>query len=877
MFARSIFVFCLFLSLSLSATVRRSLPVEGQWFNTANWQGGTIPQLGDSVIIAEGANISYFSFASAGFDTAKLAYLQIGEGNGLRIARLQVGAPMLIQGLIWIQNSDTLYNNSTDNFLYLKGDFRLDGGIITGSDQFRGNAGLCFIGTTRQQAFGTGAFKFGTIPKIIIHNLAGVSWNLPAEIGVGLYLITGTLYLSSPLRFSSNIWLSRMELGHLLYTLRGRVQGQLLPPQDTTIRYMTYAQHFDEIYNSQIRSWATMPSDTDMVLNLANPYGLSFSAISVIKTVPTAKPFRILSKFGKPFSQMSGRIYTSDTVTFNNLRSARNISNSNAYLTKAIRLKRAFWTQLRNGSFLYDSPPQGYVINLRTAANHLQRVNLGVPSSFPPNIPSYVCDLVVNLYPIPNNYQVNSPLSTLLGNSVVRVNAIGVAPTSYNLGLYAFAGDSIAGKFRYNEVHLAQSPSPQGPWQSLGVWLSSTNLVGTQQSFTKAVDLARGSYFCLATDRQRSDISLSSMEGPSEWSAFCGNGQLSPFRLIVDNKGSQSISSYAITATLNDTIINQYLFNNTLEARRSDTLKFEGPNGLWLTHRGKLKLFISNGLDANKSNDTLKVDLQPPLVVPYVNNFDSVTSFSANSGSLPQRYYSNIQAGPSSLNQAGFSLFSYSPFTNYLVRANWLASNPYAQKLWFSGPRLKAVRDTILASFKTLIEDVSGSVADLNVEDTVALEVSSNCGYSFDKVAVLHSGNYIPNGNRFLNVSGKYAVPIGGEFSFRIAARFRQGTARKLSIDSLNFSDLIRVDVNSDITSKLIVSPNPSASQCQILFGSIMLGGVLEIRDHLGRLRLMKKISGSINVDTSNWTNGIYLIAATQGKHRSECKLVVSN
>lgn len=479
------------------------------------------------------------------------------------------------------------------------------------------------------------------------------------------------------------------------------------------------------------------------------------------------------------------------------------------------------------------------------------------------------------LIPNPPTGQVIAPLTTVGGNSIIEINSSRPIPAGQLKLTLALRFDDylLANPL---DIYIAQSQSPNGPWKAVSQPLNNTNQFRT----TDPIDFANGRYFCWATSAQGTDMALTAILCPPKYfQTGCLDSPNQPVGIAVQNRSVTSLESFAISYKMGNGEIKSQIVTYPINARlapiKKDTIWFNGDIGQAISspQLHTFTAWVNVNEDTLKMNDTLMVTkdyrIQP---FPYFNRFDTIALNNSQFPlvrNIPYRWFDSLQyanllkagAGSVQVTSGKYFALTGASGTNRVLETFQMSRPLFHSQ--YTNP-IGPIQKPALLELKFAVGYLYGnpiSVSDMLIGDTVFLEGTEDCGYSWKSILKIHRGNR-PLTEKLTFMRDSLTFSNGSIISLRLRMHFVAGTTAPLvRIDSLRLYPGVLTVSNSALTETSIpeIFPNPTDGTIQVRIPESWSGlGHYEIFNiHGMKVQEAKLENEPIELDP-NLKNGVY-------------------
>lgn len=794
----------------------------GVWDVPATWVGNLVPTNQDSVEITEGSTVKSPTFQSVAFDCR---WLKIGGSDSTKKAIFnQRSGQSCALGLVLgkgdsiISRVDNGQYNANGVFFSVSASCTINGGINAKivTLRFRGNSILDFTGT-------------GTI----VQNLFGGFTH--ENRGTTNFNFGGNLQSSLSLRYGTLRFLKPM-----VFKLRA------LPPGPFG-EEPNYIEKFAGTYEGPL----TFEMPVDFIWQNARikyRYGLPASGSGYTSAEDT------LSGPGKEFLNTKAmRVVTIERANKNRMftfDSTLSLSMLQCLKGK-IRMKNPSDTVFAHQTIMYgDSANNGYLTQ-----GHIclwQDPNFGVLSDLPTDNSFALSkngkvrygNLIGNWFtvagqkicpeiiPNPPSGSVVAPLTTIGGHSVLYIPSSRPIPAGQlKLRLYLQDDDYLLANPL--DKYVAQAPTPNGPWKAVSQPVNNTFATRS----TDPINFDNGRYFCWATSSEGADMALTAIICPPKYfQTGCPDSPNQTVGVAVQNKSVASVESFALSYQMGNgeikTRVITYPINARLAPLKKDTLWFSNDLGQSITTADihTFTAWVQMNGDSLKANDTLRATRDYRVqAFPYFNTFDTIKLQNSQFPllrNIPYRWYDSInysyylKAGSGSMQITSGKYFAISTdFGNRMLESfGMIRPSDHSQYTNRIGP----IQKPALLELKFAVGFFSGnpiSIQDMETGDTIFVEGSEDCGYSWKAILKIHRGNR-PLTEKLTFLRDSLTFSNGSTISLRIRTHFVGGIMAPLvRIDSVRLYQGVLVGNEKELVSnqEIQVYPNPGSGQLEVL------------------------------------------------------------
>jgi hypothetical protein len=797
----------------------KSSETGGDWSNESTWLSNQVPGQEDTVEIAEGARVNFYS--SYGEPMCK--YLRIGGRDNTRKSVLSGFSSFTSNGGIYLGEGDSLIGNQG---LRLKiGDScRLDGSFLAT------HLGLTFTGNHAYDFKGSGNFLIERFNGIDNSNKAEIRLKFGGDLYGGLKLSAGNLKFLQPVKFKllSGGFPNYIEIN------QGKYEGPFqieIPPN------FAEEQGFIDYTYGVPYLWGSGVFDSNLVFDpqwdtISKP-GREFLNANIMRKMTINKP-----NGNRPFGFDSTLNFASFFVGSGKVRMKNPNDTIFAHLIDFRATPDTSLKALRN-LCLYQNPAYGNLEdqvgqwNTYGVTTNGKYRNLNISGVWNTEPGQKICPEVVPAKPIG---LVNLPLTKLLGASSVKVNYSKPIPGG-NLRIYLVPNPMDSLFVPGEELVLAQASNPTGPWTKI-----STNPLYSQiySASSNPLFFENGQYFCFSTTAKRNNMALHSIIPPLKYyETGCLLSPSHPVGVVVRNYGYEKADQFEVFYRVNSGPVKslqvQYPANKELKGGLRDTIWFTGISGLTISTPGvySIQAWVKQIGDTVLQNDSLSYSYDAiPWPLPYDNTFDTIaaTFFSNSIRKIPYRWFDPVYYQKLENLRAENIPFDYN---NYF----YISSSAGTQKFLngsFERPSFHSIYThpigplpaTSVLALKYEIPYFSVSQpAALQPGDSVFVEASSDCGLNWIPIFKMYKENLpLTSGMTLI----KDSLPFG-EGSI-ISLRFRTHLPPSnftlpvyIRFDSLQIVGGILASnkYNLNTSPKPLLFPNPASYKIKVESQSI--------------------------------------------------------
>lgn len=486
------------------------------------------------------------------------------------------------------------------------------------------------------------------------------------------------------------------------------------------------------------------------------------------------------------------------------------------------------------------------------------------------------------IIPNPPSGPVMAPLTTLGGGSVLFINSTKPIPSGQlKIRLVLRYDDYLLANPL--DLYIAQAPTPNGPWIAVSQPVNTT----IKSRTTDFIDFANGRYFCWATSAQGSDLALTAILCPPKYfQTGCLDSPNQRVGIAVQNLAVTSVESYVVSYRMGNGEIKSQVITYPTNARlgplKKDTIWFSNDLGQAIAtpQMHTFTAWVHMNDDTLKMNDTLRVTkdyrIQP---FPYFNRFDTISLSNSQFPlvkNIPYRWFDSLQYA--NLLKAGAGSMQVTS-GKYFALNNVSATNRVLETFGMSRPLFHSqytnpigpIQKPALLELKFAVGYFYGnpiSVSDMLIGDTVFVEGTEDCGYSWKSILKIHRGNR-PLTEKLTFMRDSLTFSNGSIISLRLRMHFVAGTTAPLvRIDSLRLYPGELTVSNSTLTQNSTpqIYPNPTDGRIQVRIPESWPGlGHYEIFNMQGsKVQEAKLENESIELDP-HLKNGVYWLRLIGG------------
>lgn len=863
----------------------QSKPTGGLWTNASTWVGNIVPTAQDSVEIVDGSTVT------TAFTTQDLyvKWLKIGGSDTVQKAILKLRQSLILDQDLIVSRGDSILG-ILDNGGYISsimsintsGNIKLDGGIRVLK------LGLYFLGTNPITVDGSGSFFNGRFYGFSNHSPGGVQFHFGGAIEYSLTLGKGIIHFHKPIVYNvRNPQLILFTKDNSINRYAGDFTGPLtfqFPPD-------FIAQKGVIDYQYQKPPGLVSPSSEDTVtrigkemVNTQGRRNLYFNRSSPENVLyfDSTSSFRLLNmRLG--------------TIRMRN--PADTFFAHYIYMGAGSDTDKGYMDQ--GNICLWLNPIYGEMPAVRPEGERVQMSRGGRCRSVSIHGPIWQTEgqkICIEVIPSPPTGQMNAPITNLGGHSVLQIKALRpIAAGQLTIQLFYNQSDNLL--FNPLDLLIAQGPTPNGPWKKVS---QPINMAASDKSRTSdPIDWADGYYFCWATTGQGMDMAaVEVLTPPKHFQTGCFDSPKQPVGVVIKNVAVASAESFMVGYQLGNGAIKSQFVSYPVSARLSplqkDTIWFTDDQGqeITLSQKQTINAWVKQTGDVIGSNDTIKKEVDyRPMIFPYFINFDSISTSNIQFpvlNNIPYRWYDSIlykqmQAkGTGTPNtyfgnfRIGYTTASGSAPTNknlQLQQISDLSREIYTNRI---GPIQKPA--LIELKYRIGFPSSPPALTDMRPGDTLHVEGSEDCGYSWKSIFKVHRGNrHLDKNMVWLRDSLTFS-----NLSF-VSLRFRQQKGNGVpspitEIDSVKLYPGVLVSTSKPVVSNgFELFPNPNSGKLFVRFNAEWTSENISysIVNVQGQVVQHGKLQGQ-ELDISNLiSNGLYWFSIQSNGKSDGQKIII--